>query len=217
VGTDERALIDIICTRCNDELKCIRSAYTELYQRDLEKDVVSETSGHFRRLLVSCLQCARQEGGAIDMAKATKDANELYQAGEKKWGTDESKFNQILCLRSFPQLRATFEEYRRVAKTDILRTLDREMSGTLRDGFKAVAQSVINRPQYFADRLYAAMHGVGTNDDQLVCIIVARAEVDMVQIKRCFMDTYKKSLSKRIAEDCSGDYKRVLQAIVGDG
>lgn len=50
----------------------------------------------------------------MDIAKAKDDANKLYQAGEKKWGTDESTFNMILAVRNFAQLRATFEEYTKV-------------------------------------------------------------------------------------------------------
>ena len=51
----------------------------------------------------------------MDLAKAKKEAQELYAAGEKKWGTDESKFNHILATRSYPQLLATFDEYTKVA------------------------------------------------------------------------------------------------------
>ena len=79
---------------------------------------VSESENEVIILLCTCPpsppQGAREENTAVDMAKAQREAQELYQAGEKKWGTDESKFNQIIAVRSFPQLRATFDEYVRV-------------------------------------------------------------------------------------------------------
>ena len=61
------------------------------------------------------LQGAREESDVVDADKAEREARELYEAGEKQWGTDESKFNQILALRSFPQLRATFDAYVKVS------------------------------------------------------------------------------------------------------
>jgi len=216
LGTDEKALIEILCTRTNAEIAKIKEAYTKLFSRDLEHDVTSETSGHFKRILVASLQGNRQEHVPVDLAKAKAEAEELYKAGEKRWGTDESTFNRILCLRSFPQLRATFEEYRKVSEYDIVRTIEHEMSGDLAKAFKAVVQCVKEKPLYFADRLYNAMHGAGTDDETLVRIIVARSEIDMVEIKEAFFDKFNKSLAKMIEGDCSGDYKRMLLALIGE-
>ena len=39
------------------------------------------------------------------------------------------------------------------------------------------AESVENRPAYFASKLKASMVGLGTNDDDLVRLVVGRAEV----------------------------------------
>ena len=64
----------------------------------------------------------------------------LLDAGEKKWGTDESRFNVILVSRSYPQLRATFQEYAKLANKDIEDTIKSEMSGDLKDGMLAVGQ-----------------------------------------------------------------------------
>jgi annexin A7/11 len=214
-GTDETPLVEILCTRTNTEIHEIKAAYKEHYKRDLEKDVVSETSGHFKRLLVSMCQGAREENRTVDMEKAKREAMELYQAGEKKWGTDESKFNQIIAVRSHAQLRATFDEYIKVSQRDILNSIEREMSGDLRRAFKAVVMCVRSRPEYFAEALYKSMIGAGTDDATLIRIVVSRSEVDLVEIKAAFLQKYHKTLYKMIEGDTSGDYRKLLQGIVG--
>jgi annexin A7/11 len=213
-GTDEETLIDILCSRSNAEINAIKAEYKSFYQRDLEKDCVSETSGHFKRLLVSMCQANRDESGTVDPEKAKKEAADLFQAGEKKMGTDESRFNVVLASRNFNQLRATYSEYVTVAQRDILNSIDREMSGDLKHGFKAIVQCSRNAPDYFAERLYKSMKGAGTDDALLIRIVVSRSELDLVEIKTCFLQKYHKTLYKMIQGDCSGDYKKLLLALV---
>ena len=65
---------------------------------------MSETSGHFKRLLVSLVQGNRSEAPA-DLHKAAASAAALKEAGEAHWGTDESEFNRLIVISSPAQLR----------------------------------------------------------------------------------------------------------------
>jgi annexin A7/11 len=148
-----------------------------MFDRDLEKDLINETSGHFKRLLVSLVQGNRDESAVVDLAKAEADARALHAAGEGRLGTDESKFNQILAARSQAHLRKVFEFYPKISGYDIERSLDHEMSGDIKSGLKAVVKVIKNRPAYFAERLHKSMKGAGTNDVQLIRLCVSRSEV----------------------------------------
>ncbi|XP_032868777.1 annexin A7 isoform X2 [Amblyraja radiata] len=215
-GTQDRVLIEILCTRNNQQIRDIVTCYKVELERDLEKDLQKDTSGHFKRLLISMSQGNRDEAQTVDMQKAAADAQRLFNAGEGKLGTDESTFNMILATRSFPQLQATVHEYGKMAKRELLKAIDREFSGDVRDGMHAIVQCVANRPTFFAEKLYKAMKGAGTSDSTLIRVIVTRSEIDLVQIKQAFWEKYQKTLRVMVESDTSGDYKRMLLSIIGN-
>ncbi|GFR74439.1 annexin [Elysia marginata] len=216
LGTDEQVLVEIICSRTNDQLNKIKATYKTAYNNELEADVAGDTSGDFKRLLIGCLQANRPEGTEFDRNKAKQDAKELHDAGENKWGTDESKFHTILVSRSYAQLRATFQEYAKIANKDIEDSIRSEMSGDLKNGMLSIVQVIRGKANYFAKTLHKAMKGLGTDDDTLVRIVASRCEVDMVQIKEEFQKEFKQSLGMFIADDTSGDYKKMLLTLIGD-
>ncbi|NWX31980.1 ANX13 protein, partial [Notiomystis cincta] len=55
-GTDEALLIEILCSRNNQEIVNIKEAYKRLFDRDLESDVKSDTSGSLQKILVMLLE-----------------------------------------------------------------------------------------------------------------------------------------------------------------
>ncbi|XP_046557372.1 annexin A7-like isoform X2 [Haliotis rubra] len=228
-GTKDHILIEILCTRTNDQIAALASNYKEHFGRELEQDIIEDTSGQFKRLMVSCCQVAcnelspeqletvRSEGweSVVDWDQAKEDAQRLFDAGEDKWGTDESTFRQILAIRNYYQLRAVFVEYEKIAGCDILESIASEMSGNLESGLKALVRAARNRPEYFADKLHKALSGLGTKDTTLIRIIVSRSEIDLADIKEVFQGKYEKSLSAAVESDTSGDYKQLLLAILG--
>uniref|UniRef100_A0A3B3ZFE2 Annexin n=1 Tax=Periophthalmus magnuspinnatus TaxID=409849 RepID=A0A3B3ZFE2_9GOBI len=213
-GTDEHALIEILVTRTNEQILAMNEAYLHGYKKSLEDAIQSDTSGHFCRILTSLVQGAREEGPA-DFDRADSDAQELAEACNAESDDMEMKFMSILCTRSFPHLRRVFQEFVRYTNKDIEQIIKKEMSGDVKNAFYAIVCSVKNQPLYFADRLYKAMKGLGTDDRALIRIMVSRSEVDLFNIRKEFKETHDTSLHDFIQGDTSGDYRKTLLILCG--
>nr|CAD7444054.1 unnamed protein product [Timema bartmani] len=214
IGTDEETLIEVLCTMTNNELRIIRAAYENIYRSSFEEDLAGDTSGSFKRLLVSLCTANRDESYSVDPASATHDAQQLLRAGELRFGTDESIFNAILCSRNYAQLQQIFIEYERLTGHDFEKAIKNEFSGDIETGLRAIVKSVRNKALFYAERLHDSMAGMGTSDRTLIRIVIARSEVDMVDIKQAFQTKYGKTLEDFISGDTSGDYKKCLLALI---
>lgn len=214
-GTEEACLIDILASRSNEEIRAITAFYKKEYGKTLEDDVCGDTSGMFQRVLVSLLTAGRDESNKVDEAQAVVDAKEIFEAGEARWGTDEVKFLTVLCVRNRNHLLRVFDEYKKISGRDIEESIKREMSGCLEDVFLAIVKSVRSKPAFFAERLYKSMKGLGTTDTVLIRTMVARAEIDMLDIKAEFQKMYSKTLYSFIKGDTSGDYRKILLELCG--
>jgi len=217
LGTDEGCLIEILANRTNADLQEIKKIYKSEYQTDLEADIADDTSGDFRKFLLEVLKCERDESDKVDEELAKKDASDLYQAGEARWwGTDEKVFVSIITKRNHHHLLRVFEHYKDFSKYSILESIHRETHGDFRQALLAFVQSIISKPEFYQERLYKAMRGLGTNDETLIRIITSRCEIDLGSIKQAFDNCREETLSYMIAGDTSGHYQDILLKLLNE-
>ncbi|XP_036382523.1 annexin A1a [Megalops cyprinoides] len=215
LGTDEDTLIEILASRTNKEIREIKKAYKEEYKKELEDDIKSDTGGDFRTALLSLCKAARCEDNIINEDLADNDARALYEAGEKRKGTDISVFINILTSRSAPQLRKVFERYSKYSKVDVSKAIDLELKGDIENLLTAVVKCAGSKPAFFAEKLYLSMKGSGTRTKILTRIMVSRSEVDLKRIKDEYKKNYGKTLYQDILDDTKGDYEKILLALCG--
>ena len=121
LGTDEGVLIEIIATRSSQQLREIKEVFQREYKKDLVKYVESETSGHFKKVLVAILQCQRHDNNfPVDQNICNVEAQQLYSGGEGRWGTDEGIFTKIFASRSNMELCAIANYYQQMSGRNIL-------------------------------------------------------------------------------------------------
>ena len=216
LGTDEKTLIELFCGRKQTEVQDVVKAYQRLQGRSLEADLRSELSGDFRQLIIGLTQLCRSEDDLVGDNRARQLAEELHAAGEARRGKDAAVFVRIFCETGCALLRRVFELYPEVSAkgNSIEKAIRSEFGGDMKTGLLTMVQCISDQPAYFAEKLYRAMRGLGTDDGALIRILVSRSEIDLENIKEKYQLKYGKSLAAAVADDTSGDYRKCLLAII---
>jgi len=116
-GTDEGALINIICSTSYEDMAQINKDYSEQFDRDLIKDIKKECSGNFEDVLVG-LCTDRSEYDAALLRKAMKGI-----------GTNESLLIEVLCTRSASEIEGIKEAYNKLYDKELSTAIEGETSG----------------------------------------------------------------------------------------
>ncbi|XP_016056824.1 PREDICTED: annexin A3-like [Miniopterus natalensis] len=191
-GANEDTLIEVLTTWSSRQMKEISQAYYTVYKKSLGDDIrISETFDNFHKLLLTLANGRRDESLKVDEQLAEKDAQILYNAGENRWGMNEDKFTEILCLRSFPQLKIalTFDKYRNISQKNIEDSIKGEFSGHFEDLLLAIVHCARDMCALLAERLTQDLKSVGTDEFTLNQVMVSGSEIDLLdtraEFKKC--------------------------------
>uniref|UniRef100_A0A5B6YHL9 Annexin n=1 Tax=Davidia involucrata TaxID=16924 RepID=A0A5B6YHL9_DAVIN len=209
-------LMEIACTRSSYDLFMVRKAYHARYKRSLEEDVAYHTSGDFRKLLVPLVSSFRYEGDEVNMTLAKSEAKILHEKiSEKAYNHEE--LIRILTTRSRAQLNATLNHYNNAFGNAINKDLKTDPKDEYLTLVRATIKCLTYPEKYFEKVLRLAINKLGTDEWALTRVVTTRAEVDMQRIKEEYHKRNSVPLDRAISGETSGDYEKMLLALIGHG
>ncbi|XP_068595184.1 annexin A2-like [Brachionichthys hirsutus] len=138
------------------------------------------------------------------------DAVRIENAIKTK-GVDEQTIIDVLTKRTYFQRREIAFAYERRSKKDIVSALKGALSGSLEALILGLMKSTA---QYDASEIRESVKGLGTDEEKLMELLCSRSSSELSEIKKVYIEMYKKELRKDVEGDTSGNFAKLLLALV---
>lgn len=154
MGTDERALNDVLVGRSNADLRAIKYAYVGKYQKSLVEEIKSDLSGKTEQFFVMLLNAMRPEPGTyFDAQSVDADVREIHQATQARKGTDEIGVTAVFMNASDAKLVAIAQAFETKYHRSLEKVIKDEFSGHLEEVLLSMLSKAKDPVGHDADRV----------------------------------------------------------------
>lgn len=206
-SADETVVLEALTSHTQEELRQIEEAFKAETGKDLSKEIEKNFSGSLKKNLLNLLNVPRGENHNPDKAKCEKLAQLLIDVGEPNWSGDENVFKEVFIQSSPEELVMIGRFYLKKCGNNMLDVIDQKVSGKNKTLLREVLFNNIIPQELYAEKVYLAIKGLGTNNTLLNRVLVARNEIDMDDIKQFYQSKYNVSMREDIMGDTSGIYQ----------
>ena len=206
-SADETVVLEALTSHTQEELRQIEEAFNAETGKDLSKEIEKNFSGSLKKNLLNLLNVPRGENHNPDKAKCEKLAQLLIDVGEPNWAGDENVFKEVFIQSSPEELVLIGRYYMKKCGNNMLDVIDQKVSGKNKTLLREVLFNNIIPQELYAEKVYLAIKGLGTNNTLLNRVLVARNEIDMDDIRDFYQTKYNVSMREDIMGDTSGIYQ----------
>ncbi|KAG7335374.1 hypothetical protein KOW79_001970 [Hemibagrus wyckioides] len=205
LGTDEETLLEILCLRSAEQLSNLAAVYTKEYQRDLENDLTSETSGDFRQLLLALLK-KKQVAENVDLDVKLL-CNELNNSKP-----DITPWIQVLTMRDPDHIRSVLTHLEAERGQPVTAEIEKHFGGhfnrDVRLGLQVLVLSIEDPYLYLAQRIQPMK-----DSQKMQGVLVSHCEEDLLAVRVAFKKNTGKSLYSTIQDTFKGDIQQIFLAL----
>ena len=206
-SADETVVLEALTSHTQEELRQIEDAFKAETGKDLSKEIEKNFSGPLKKNLLNLLNVPRGVNRNPDKAKCEKLAQLLIDVGEPNWAGDENVFKEVFIQSSPEELVLIGRFYLKKSGNNMLDVIDQKVSGKNKTLLREVLFNNIIPQELYAEKVYLAIKGLGTNNTLLNRVLVARNEIDMDDIRDFYQAKYNVSMREDIMGDTSGIYQ----------
>lgn len=214
MGLSDPVLVGILCTRDAKEMKEIKDIFKKGYKKDLTEELTAHIDPDLAEFVTLLCQGDRDQGKEVNAQTARKDAEKMNKNG--RVDVVDKAFRDVVLKKNHAQVKRTFEEFEQLTGSDIYQSIADTVVGETEDAYISLVKVIEDPVRFYVEKLFSSFGGIGTNEDNIIRIIISRSEIDMRDIKVEFQKRNQKSLSAMLKADFPGDSKNMLLAILGD-
>jgi hypothetical protein len=209
LSIDEQIIFEILAVHTPEEYQQIEEAYKIETKKELKKDIEKSFSGSLRKNILNLLTTPRRVNPNPDKSLCERWADDLINAGEKKWIDDENLFQEIFIQCSAEEMVMVARYYYQKTQVSLIETVEKKFSGKNKTLLKEIIYGNIIPHELYAEKMYQSIKGLGTNNSLLNRCLASRCRVDMLQIKDIYLWKYGRTLKEDIIGDTSGIYQKL--------
>ena len=209
--TDENTIIEIFVSRPKSHLDLIKRIYKKFYKNSLKEDILQLKSKEFSQFLLTMMHSQRPTKQTITVEDSYNIAKDIVKNGIKSYGENVNLFKEVFVEKSREDLilicRAFYELYQK----SLYDSIEADLSGKVKKLLKGILYGVITPAQWFAQKAFKSIEGMGTDERTLNRVMVSRAEIDMDAIRDYYFRDNNTDIKNDIHGDTSGAYRKILK------
>ena len=204
---------EMLTSKTPEELKIIENAYRRSTGNELKDDIKKVFSGSVGNNLLNLFDTPRLSNPKPRKNECEKYANKLIEKDPKNWVDDESLFKEIFIQRSPEELILIARFYLKSTGNNLLDVIEKKIKGKQQMLLKEILYNNIMPHELFAEKIYLAIKGAGTNEEILTRALVSRCELDMPLMREIYQFKYNISMKEDIIGDTSGSYQTLCVSL----
>ena len=201
--------MEMLTSKTPEELKIIEDAYRKDTGKELKTDITKAFSGAIGKNLLNLFTTKRISNPKPNKKECEKYAIKLAEKDIKNWTEDENIFKEIFIQRSPEELILIARYYLKNTGNNLIDMVEKKAKGKNQTLLKEILYNNIMPHELFAEKIYLAIKGAGTNEEILSRALVSRCELDMSAMRDIYLTKYKVTMKEDIIGDTSGSYQKI--------